>query len=102
MYFGGQGITKDHTKAFDLFQQAAVHGNEDAQYRLGRMFARGDGTAVDPIQAYAWLSCAKALGVDDVAKYLESVARKIKPNDKAKAQALAKKYIAIYVVPFQS
>ena len=79
-----------------------MHGNEDAQYRLGRMFARGDGTVVDPIQAYAWLSCAKGRGVDDVTEYLESVARDIKPKDKAKAKALAKKYIAIYVDPFQS
>jgi TPR repeat protein len=34
MYYYGYGVPPDRVQAYDLFQQAAAHGNEDAKRAL--------------------------------------------------------------------
>ena len=45
----------------------AEKGNAVAQYNLGLAYAEGRGTAVDPIEAYVWLSLAKENGARGLA-----------------------------------
>lgn len=45
----------------------AEKGNAVAQYNLGLAYAEGRGTAVDPIEAYVWLSLAKDNGARGLA-----------------------------------
>ena len=47
----GQGTAVNHTKAFQLYQQAAVKGSPLAQFRLGEMLQKGDGIPVNFAEA---------------------------------------------------
>ena len=49
--------------AFDEFRELALGGNAAAQYRLGLMYAKGQGIAQDYSQAALWY--IKAAGQDD-------------------------------------
>jgi hypothetical protein len=56
-------IKPDAVRAREMFAYAASYfGDPDAQYRLGRMYLDGQGTAKDPKQAARWLSLAAGKG----------------------------------------
>ena len=56
-------IKPDAVRAHEMFSYAASYfGDPDAQYRLGRMYLDGQGTAKDPKQAARWLSLAAGKG----------------------------------------
>lgn len=46
---------EDYKKAFYWFEKSAQQGHIPAQYHVGMMYANGEGTAKDNIQAYKWL-----------------------------------------------
>jgi hypothetical protein len=50
----GDGVSKDDSKAFEYFQQAAELGHAGAQYRLGVAYAYGEGVERDTDQAIRW------------------------------------------------
>jgi TPR repeat protein len=58
MYLKGQGIKQDGSRAFHWFLAAAEQGIASAQARLGLMYATGDTTALDAIEAHKWLLIA--------------------------------------------
>lgn len=43
MYYAGNGVRQDYSKAFDLYQKAANQGFAEAQNNLGLMYAKGNG-----------------------------------------------------------
>lgn len=49
---------KEFDKAFEQFQQLAQLGNAQAQYALGVMYVRGEGTSPNNLLAYGWLKLA--------------------------------------------
>jgi hypothetical protein len=56
-------IKPDAVHAHEMFNYAASYfGDPDAQYRLGRMYLDGQGTAKSPKQAARWLSNAAGKG----------------------------------------
>ena len=59
MYIKGRADrANDPGAARWLFQLAADQGHAGAQYTLGMMYARGQGTSQDSVAALTWLSLA--------------------------------------------
>ena len=52
----------DHTKAAELFLQAAEQGNRPAQYFIGLYYARGEGVTQDFGKSFKWLEKASMGG----------------------------------------
>ncbi|MBN2437034.1 MAG: SEL1-like repeat protein [Deltaproteobacteria bacterium] len=57
-HYKGDGVPKDHKKAFELFKEAADLGDPLAQRYLGWMYQRGEGVEKDPSSAVRWYSKA--------------------------------------------
>ena len=53
---------KDYTTALYKFKPLASQGNASAQYRLGIMYANGQGVAQDAIEAVMWYRLAAEQG----------------------------------------
>ena len=55
-YEKGDGVSKDLTKAAELYRQAAEKGDAAGQFHLGTMYRDGDGVAKDPAKAADWFT----------------------------------------------
>ncbi len=60
---GHGGVVQNAAAAAGLFESAARDGVAQAQYELGRLFARGRGVPHDPMKATAWFEKAVAQGL---------------------------------------
>lgn len=61
MYYNGEGVRQDYTKAAEWYRKAAAHGNSGvayAQYNLGVMYYNGEGVRQDDAQAKEWVGKA--------------------------------------------
>ena len=54
MFGNGQGVSQDYAEAIKWFRLAAVQGDADAQYSLGRRYYNGEGVAKDYAEAAKW------------------------------------------------
>jgi len=86
-YYKGEGVARDLAKAAD-------QGNAKAQFNLGLMYYKGRGVARDHVQAYMWFNIAAVGGVDVASKALDSLEKKMIPEQISKAQALTGKWLA--------
>ena len=79
-----------YTEAITKFEFAAEQGYPKAQYRLGRMYAKGQGVKKDYIKAVFWYEKAAAQGHAKSQYYLGKCYMKAKgvKEDKAKAKEL--------------
>lgn len=68
MYFYGQGVPKDATKAVEWFQKSADQGNAEAQTMLGMAYHSGNGVTKDITKAIELYLKAAAQG-DTLAQY---------------------------------
>ena len=124
-YSNGQGgLAKDEITAMHWYRKSAEQGDTDAQAALGEGYALGEGTPENPIEAYAWLSIALAQGLGikiaepDAAKranidafnrerearpraIMDILRKTMSKRELAKAQELARRYWADYVLPFR-
>ena len=91
-----QGIdgTPDYGKALQWFLAAGDYGVKDSQYNLGVIYARGIGTARDLVESYKWFAIAAAQGDNDAAARRDEVAGMLKPDQLAKARAVAQAWKA--------
>ena len=62
MYFNGQGVQQDDSKAVEWHTKAAEQGYADAQYNLGVMYANGRGVPQDFDKAVEWYTKAAGQG----------------------------------------
>lgn len=95
MYYDGRGVPQDYSEAARWYQLAAERGNPEAQYNLGIMYATGVGMPQDNILAHMWFNLAAArftLSVprDRAARNRDTIARKMAPDEIARAQELAR------------
>ena len=58
----GEGAERDLTAAAGHLLAAAERDHAHSQFLLGNMYLRGDGLAVDLVQAHLWFSLAAANG----------------------------------------
>ena len=61
-YANGEGVDKNPWKAFELYLVAALHGDDDAVFKVGRAYFYGVGVAEDRRVAELWLDRAEELG----------------------------------------
>ncbi|MQX36426.1 tetratricopeptide repeat protein [Roseospira navarrensis] len=71
----GLGVPRDDARALALYHQGARAGNAWATYKVGAFVAEGRGTPADPDAARAWLTAARADGVDQAADMLGRLER---------------------------
>jgi peptidoglycan hydrolase-like protein with peptidoglycan-binding domain len=81
-----------HTAAFAEFRDLAEQGDADAQYMLGRMYARGEGTLQDYARGHAWLNLAAASGHRLAAGERDSLQRRMTTEQVAEAQRIARQF----------
>lgn len=61
-YLEGKGVTKDATRAYELYLQSALQGNEHGQNQVGWMLREGVGTPKNPKESVRWLQQAVERG----------------------------------------
>jgi TPR repeat protein len=61
-YVTGYGVSKDEKQAAYWYRRAAEQGLAEAQYSLGRLYARGKGVPHDEEQATMWVRSAASQG----------------------------------------
>lgn len=63
MYYRGEGVAQDLTKAAHWFEQAAMQAIPEAQHNIGLAYDEGYGVEVDKIRAAFWYEHASAHGM---------------------------------------
>ena len=63
-YEKGKGTKKNVRAAYLFYLRAALAGEAEAFYEIGRCYCYGIGVTIDKEQAMIWLDKAKDLGVD--------------------------------------
>jgi len=58
LYFQGRGVPHDVAEARDWYRKAAERGHPLGQYRLAAMMQEGYAGALDPVEAFKWLTLA--------------------------------------------
>jgi TPR repeat protein len=79
-------------KASGIFAEHARRGNDTAQIELGFMYAIGEGIPEDKVQAYKWLSVAAASGNDVAGVLLDTLERRMTPDQIEEAKRLASQF----------
>ena len=79
----------DFEAALAEFRPLAEQGDAKAQFKLGVMYATGQGVAQDMVRAYMWFDLAAALGNDNGRRYRDLAARSLSPEQIAEAQRRA-------------
>ncbi len=79
----------DYSAAFEESLPLAQQGHGDAQYMVGFLYARGDGTPRDPVQAHLWFSLADPQGDSFAADALAELERGMTAAQISKVRALA-------------
>ena len=62
MYYNGQGVNKDYSKAVYWYTKAAEQGGAEAQFKLGLMYNNGLGVNEDYTKAVYWHTKAAEQG----------------------------------------
>ena len=71
LYFYGDCVPEDKTKAAELFRLAAEQGYDKAQYNLGICYLKGHGVPKDPEEAARWMQKAAEQGDEDAQRFLK-------------------------------
>jgi TPR repeat protein len=91
-YEAGAGVPRDPFEAARRHLAAAQAGYAPAQYAVGRLYAVGEGLAMDLVSAHAWLNLASASGGDvgmQAAMAREALAPYLTPSEVVAAYSLA-------------
>jgi PAS domain S-box-containing protein len=99
IYFHGLGVPQDYSEARRWYRLAADHGNAFAMYNLGVLYASGEGVPPDNILAHMWFNIAAAHlttpgSRDRAIASRDAIAKKLSPDEIAKAQELARNWNA--------
>lgn len=89
-FYAGEQVPKNLATARQLFNEAAMGGDSEAMFNLAAMLAGGEGGDKDLGMAYAWLSLAKASGLERAGPALGQIEPKLTAQDRARADAVLK------------
>ncbi len=84
----------DRDHALSLFDRAANNGDVFAQFRLGELYATGDGVPQDYIRAHKWMNIAATLGNESAVEKRAVISQLMTPTMLAEAQAATRAYFA--------
>lgn len=76
--------------AFAAWRRQAERGNAEAQTRVGLLYARGEGTKQDTIEAYRWLRLAATQGNEGAWVELPLVAAQLSAAERAMGESLVR------------
>jgi TPR repeat protein len=84
LYLTGQGVSRNHRRAFELFQEGANVGDRSAQLELARLYADGRGVETSHEDAALWFFSAAKAG-EPAAQYemgrIHELGRSVPAND---------------------
>ncbi len=101
MYALGLGVEKDPERAFDWYLRSAMKGHPGAQSGVGWYYELGLGMpAPDLVRAYLWYGLSTIGGDPDAAISIEEVAKKMTPDEIARATVLINDY-RVWMYPFR-
>lgn len=80
----------DYVGAFEESLGAARQGDADAQYLVGFLYMRGEGTRRDLLRAYQWFTLAARQGDAFAADALESLSARLSAAQISAAEAWAR------------
>lgn len=83
-------VAGDGARAFSVWRGVAEQGNPEAQLRIGLMYARGEGTSQDMIEAYRWLKLSANQGQPKAVVEVAEVAKALAPSERVIADSLVK------------
>ncbi len=93
MYAMGLGVERDDVRAFDWYLRSAMKGHPGAQSGVGWYYEIGRGMpAPDLVRAYMWYVLSAIGGDPDAAMSQDEVAKKMTPEQIAKAHELVDDY----------
>jgi TPR repeat protein len=98
LYYEDKSL-QDYKEAMKWFRRAADQGTAMAQYTLGVMYAKGQGTAEDYVQAYKWFSLSASLLPASAAAHKrtaltarDAAANKLTSEQRAEADKLVREW----------
>ena len=94
--FDERYIKHSDDEAFKWYSIAAEGGFTTAQISLGKMYAVGFGAPQDNVQAHKWYNIAAMLEDYNAEFERDDLARMMSPEDIAKAEELATKWLASF------
>lgn len=100
MFHKTQTNVQDYEQAVKWYTQAAKRGYRRAQHRLGAMYARGLGVALNYIKAYAWCKVAASQQSRRAILMLKKIEQKMTKKQIEKGKKLSRQYYSMYVAPF--
>jgi len=80
-------MTENNTEAVRWLRAAAEQGHAKAQFYLGTMYDTGKGTAKSDVDAYLWISLAKAGGEKEAADALDALNQRMAEAQITEAKA---------------
>ena len=92
MYMRGQGVEQICEQAAKWLQLAAERGLPTAQQRLGTMYEHGRGVPQDEVAAFIWYSLGAGRGNQTAQDNRDSMARRLSPEQRTKAEEMAKSW----------
>ena len=88
MYYKGEGVSKNYSKAMNLFLDASFMGHPASQINVGNMYYFGEGVGKNYPKAHMWWSLAKEKGVDAAFSNLTMIENKMTNSQLLEAQKL--------------
>ncbi|MBL1142304.1 MAG: sel1 repeat family protein [Proteobacteria bacterium] len=98
MYFGGEGVPQNDSKAAYWFEQAAKQAYAGAQDKLAYLYLNGRGHKIDRIQAYAWYRVAAENGIFLAKTISENLRKGMGSEEQIHADMLSSEYIKKYKI----
>jgi TPR repeat protein len=86
--------TRDYIGAASWFEQAAEHGDSDAQFLLGRMHYDGNSLSTDYVTAYQWFAIAAESGQAVATRYRDGLAEKMTAAEVTEGARRAEAWLA--------
>ena len=88
----GWGTKRDANSAFSWYLRSAENGYPLAQFETGLMYARAQGTPLNKIEAYRWLTTAASYGDPEAMDQRDRLAGAMTPVEITRASRLASEW----------
>ena len=87
MYFQGQGVLQNMTKAQEWMRKAAQNNQEQAQYNLGLLLVNdGQGSVAEIIEGFAWLKISMEKGYEPAKDSIDKLQADMSSKEKQRAE----------------
>lgn len=92
LYLSGKGVDRDYTHAVRYLTLAAEQNEADAQFLLGGIYFGDNVVPHDYVESYKWFRLASLKGNGETQNPLDSVAKRMSPQQVAEADRLVREF----------